>query len=116
MDKEQREKNTLTMRQCIADSEEFLKGMDALEIEAAGFSFRNALQLEIETEKENEFTVENIVAAMKKKMDGGINGTDADFSEAYSSMLFAVRMLYAIHEHTRIIEWYQKNVLEKTME
>ena len=113
MDKERKEKNILTMRQCIADCEGFLDGMDFLEMEAAGFSFRNALKLEIETNKENEFHKENIMNALTKKMDEGINGTDADFSEAYSTMLFAVRMLYAIHEHTRIIEWYSQNQSEE---
>ena len=113
MDKERREKNILTMQQCVADSEQFLNSMDFLEIEAAGFSFRNALKLEIETNKENEFHKESIVNALKKKMEDGINGTDDDFGEAYSTMLFAVRMLYAIHEHTRIIDWYNKTRSEE---
>ena len=46
-------------------------------------------------------------------MEDGINGTDEDFGEAYSTMLFAVRMLYAIHEHTRIIDWYNRNQSEE---
>jgi len=108
MNKKQREKNTSTMTECLGQCEFFLNDMDLIETEAAGFSFKNALGLELESDENGEFSKEGIMKALKEKVDSAGKGTDADFAEAYSTLLFAVRMLYSIHEHARLLEWYAK--------
>lgn len=108
MDKKTREDRKKTMEQCLVDSRMFLNDMDEFEIEAAGFSFKNALNLDMGDVENNAYTVDIIADALKRKIDAGSEGTDTEFAESYSTMLFAVRMLYTIHEHTRILDWYAR--------